>query len=321
MSEQPELTVVLVVGPRRERGAEALASILAEAEETPLTVMVMDYEEDVTRIAGADHPAVQYRRLEGGAHFGAARAAAARAASTPYIAYVEEHARVLPGWARAVVRAFREGPWAGVGFEVHNGNPGVGRGWITGMMSYGMFMPPLPRGETTFISGHNSAYRRDALLHYGARLDDLMLADMGLFVAMRRDGFRLFLEPDAKMVHRNETTLSATLRAYGSYHRIYGASRAHEGGWSMLRRLAYVAAAPIIPIYYTVRFARFLLRRSPGDVPRFLLNAPYVYLAQLVGAGAQAMGLVLGPGDAPYRFSAFEVSEPRPTGAHGGDSR
>jgi len=311
-SRDPVLSVVLVVGPRRERAADALASVLAQADEVAMEVLVVDCEPPATpALAGADHPAVRVFRLPGDTTFGAARATAARAARAGVVAFLEEHARALPGWAAAVVEAHR-GPWAAVGYEVHNANAEVGRGWISGVMSYGLFAPPMERGESHLVSGHNSAYKRDVLLGFGAELDRLLLVDLGLGARLRREGHRFFLEPAARIEHLNETTLAASCRAYRSYHRLYGAARAREEGWSWRRRCLYVVAAPLIPFYYLVRFSRFLARRRPADLPRFLANAPYILVAQLTGAVSQAAGILRGPGDAARRFSVYEVSEPRP---------
>jgi GT2 family glycosyltransferase len=281
----------------------------------------MDYESaEVPPIAGADHPAVSYRRVAGGVYFGAARSAAVRAATTPFVAFLEEHARARPGWAAAIVRAFHADPWAGVGYEVDNANSDGGFAWVNGLMSYGLFASPMPRGESPVISGNNVAYRREALLGVDADLERLLLVDIGLHVALHREGHRLFLDPDARIVHLNETTMGSTLRAYRHYHRLFGVTRAREGRWPLRRRLLYVAATPLIPIYYLVRFTRFLSRRRPGDVRRFLLYSPYIYAVQLVAAAAQAMGLLFGPGDAARGFSAGEVSEPRPGGEERGET-
>jgi hypothetical protein len=73
-----------------------------------------------------------------------------------------------------------------------------------------------------------------------------------------------------------------------------------------------VLLAPAIPLYYIVRFGRFLWRRRSPHLAVFLRHLPFVYAMQLVAALAQAAGLLFGPGDAERVFTAFEVSEARP---------
>ncbi len=267
-------------------------------------------------LPGSDHPAVRVHHLPEGSHFGNARAIAAAAARAPVVAFLEEHACALPGWAEALVHAHR-GPWAGVGYEVHNGNPGSGRSDINALISYGLFAPPLARGESRLLSGHNCSYKRDVLLSFGDRLPALLLVDNVLQKVLSGAGHRLFLEPDAKIAHRNEVSASSTARGYLAFHRAFGASRAREGKWSLLRRATYVLLAPAIPLYFIARFGRTLLRRRSPHLGLFLRNLPYVYFVQLVAALGQAAGLLVGEGDSPSRFSVFEISEARPLRASG----
>jgi len=308
----PWLTVVIIVGPHRERSAAALASVLSQSIANHLEVVLIDCADASTRpLAGSDHPAVRVHHLPEGAHFGTARAIAAAAARAPVVAFLEEHARALPGWAEALVHAHR-GPWTGVGYEVHNGNPGSGRSDINALLSYGLFSPPLARGESRLLSGHNCAYKRDVLLSFGDRLARLLLVDNVLQKLLVGSGYRLFLEPDAKIAHRNEVSASSTARGYLAFHRAFGAARAREGHWSLLRRATYVLLAPAIPLYFIAHFGRTLLRRRSPYLGLFLRNLLYVYFVQLVAAFAQAAGLLFGEGDSPRRFSVFEISEPRP---------
>src|SRR5258708_2066389 len=52
----PELTVVLVVGERRDRAASALASVLAQGLGEALEVIVCDCAPDAPGLPGAAHP-------------------------------------------------------------------------------------------------------------------------------------------------------------------------------------------------------------------------------------------------------------------------
>jgi hypothetical protein len=308
----PWLTAVIVVGPRRERSASALGSVLSQSIASHLEVVLIDCADAATPpLPGSDHPSVRVHRLPDGAHFGLARAIAVAAARAPVVAFLEEHTRALPGWAEALVHAHR-GTWAGVGYEVHNGNPGSGRSDINALMSYGLFSPPLVRGESRLLSGHNCSYKRDVLVSLGDRLADLLLVDNVLQKVLVAAGHRFLLEPDAKIAHRNEVSASSTARGYLAFHRAFGAARAREGKWSLLRRATYVLLAPAIPLYFIAHFGRTLLRRRSPHFGLFLRNLPYVYFVQLVAALGQASGLLFGQGDSPRRFSVFEISEPRP---------
>ncbi len=302
----------MVVGPLRGRAAVCLRSILDQALIGRIEILLVDCcPGDEPRIPGSDHPSVRRVRMDAATTFAAARAAAVRLARAPVVAFLEEHCRVRAGWADALVAAHGAG-WAAVGPEVHNGNAGVGRSDIIGLLSYGLFYPPLPRGETTLVAGHNASYSREVLLRYGHELEDLLGADLVLLARLRADGFRLATEPDAKIDHLNETRFATIARGYFLFNRCYGHARARHLRWSALRRAVYIASTPLIPLYFMTHFSRFLARRHPKLLGTFVRNAGFVYAVQLCAAAGQAVGLAFGAGDAERRFSAYELSEPRP---------
>jgi hypothetical protein len=306
--------VIVVVGPLRRRAAACLHSVLAQDAVSRIEVLLVDCAPgDPLPVTGSDHGAVRQVKLSPDTAFGCARAAAVRLARAPVVAFLEEHCRVRPGWAQAVIEAHRE-PWAAVGGEMHNGNPGVGRSDIIGLLSYGLFYAPLARGEADLVAGHNSSYRLEVLLRYDWDLDVLLGTDMVLLAKLRTDGFRFASEPTAKIDHLNETTFAAIARGYFLFNRCYGHTRAHYLRWPVVRRLAYVALTPVIPLYFMAHFSRLLARQQRALLAFFLRNAALVYAVQLCAATGQAVGLLFGPGEAERRFTAYELTESRPEG-------
>ncbi len=317
----PDLTIVLVVGHRRNRAARALASLLAQLPRPSLEVLLLDCAPAGTAppIPGSDHPAVRVVLLPPATLFGAAKASGVRMASAPVVAFLEEHCEVAPGWAAALVAAHR-GPWAGVGAEVHQAigaerahrahRPGAAAS-IVALMNYHPWLPPAPRAEHDMLPGNNGSFKRDRLLAYGDRLEDLLDAEIVLHTRLRRDGHRLLLEPDAKFAHLDDSRLASACRGFFLFHRCYGPSRAREFGWTPARRLLYVAATPAIPLYFLVRLLLVLARRRPRLLGAALAASPWMLAAQLAGAAGQAAGLLFGAGDAAARFTDYELNQPR----------
>jgi GT2 family glycosyltransferase len=326
----PDLSIVLVVGQRRNRAARALASLLAQLPDANLEVLLLDCAAPgaAPPLPGSDHPAVRSVPLPPATLFGAAKAAGVRLATAPVVAFLEEHCEVAPGWAAALLAAHR-GPWAGVGAEVHEVDaervrPGrsdlrqpraAGRPTATSrmvaLMNYHPWLPPARRAEHDMLPGNNASFKRDLLLAYGDRLDDLLRAEIVLHTQLRRDGHRLLLEPDAKLAHLNDTRFASTCRGFYLFHRCYGPIRAREFGWTAARRLLYVAATPAIPLYFLVRLLVVLGRRRPRLLGAALAGTPRMLGAQLAGAIGQAAGLLFGIGDAETRFTAYELNYPR----------
>ena len=310
----PELSVVVVVGPLRERAAGCLASLVAQEAVDRMEVLLVDLRADLPPVAGAGHPAVVTIPLPPDTSFSEARVAAIRAARGSAVALVEEHSRALPGWAAAVLAAHAEG-WAAVASEMHVANPGIGKADINGVMNYGLFAPPLARGEGSMAPPFHTSFSRAALLDLGADLEAAAFSDICLWDEVRRRGGRLLQEPGARLAHLNETNLRAPLVADFHFHRFWVGYRRERERWSLRRTLAAVLLVPVYPAYYLWLYGKRLRERSP-DLARLLWRHPlHVYLRQLGPAVGQAAGILFGPGDAARRFTRYEIVEPRGTSA------
>jgi hypothetical protein len=224
------------------------------------------------------------------------------------VAFFEEHCRAPAGWAAALIEAHR-GPWAGVGAEVHNGNPEVPISRRIEFLNYGPWMAPAPRAEHSMLPGHNSSFKRDLLLAYGDGLQDLLRAEIVLHTRLWRDGHRLLLEPAARFSHINESTLASAALGRLLWNRCYGCMRARTFHWPLARRLFYVAATLATPFYSLARLTLFLARHRPEMAGRALAGAPVMFLLQLVSGCGHSMGLLFGIGDAEARFSLYEMNE------------
>lgn len=305
----PELSVILVVGERRDRVVGALASVLAQDVADRLEILLFDLGPgDPPPVQGSGHPAVRVVKMPPDTLFSAAKAKAIRMASAPVVVFLEEHCRTHPGWARALIEAHR-GPWAGVGAEVHNGNPEVLLSRTIQVLNYLWWLPPAPRAEFEMLPGHNSSFKRDLLLAYGDELEELLRAEIVLHTRLRRDGHRLLLEPAAKFSHINESSLGSAFRGRFLFNRCYGPMRARAFGWSLPRRLFYAAAMPVFPFYTLSRLLHYAVRRRRDRLAWVIAGAPLLLAVQIASAAGHSLGLLFGTGDAEARFSHFEMNE------------
>jgi hypothetical protein len=317
-----QLSVILVVGQRREGAERALASVLAQdfesegpenaslraAGEPALEVLVVDCAPGAPPpLRGSDRPGVRTIKLPSSTPLSGAKALAIRHAQAPVVAFLEEHAFASPGWGRALVAAHR-GPWAAVGAEVHNANPARFLSRAVALMNYHPWLPPAPRREFSMLPGHNASFKREVLLAYGERLNDLLRAEIVLHTRLHQDGHRLLLEPQAKFFHTNEVRWSALFSGFFLFHRIYGPARASEFGWSRLRRALYIGAVPLIPLYFVARLLLIVAARRRRLLMPALIALPVFLLIQFVGALGQATGLLAGIGTAEIQFCLHELS-------------
>ena len=223
---------------------------------------------------------------------GPVRASAVREASAPVIVFGEDHCFPSDGWAEALLRA-HEGEWVAVGPVVTNANPESLVSWADLLIGYGPWLAPGKSMERDHLPGHNSSYKRSVLLDLGAKLDDLMEAESALQWKLRDRGHSLYQESAARVAHTNFDTWSVWIPV--SYHsgRVFASTRVI--GWSALKRVAFMAGSPLIPL---VRLWRHLRQAGDAGIPLGLLCrvTPVLVAGLVVNAVGQAIGTIAGAG-------------------------
>jgi len=232
---------------------------------------------------------------------GAANAAGALAAGAPIVAFAEDHAFPEPGWAEALVAA-HAGPWVAVAPVVTNANPAstVSRAdlWI----GYGPWLAPAPAGERPFLPGHNTSYKRAALVALGPELATMLDAETLLHWNLRERGERLLLESAARLSHTNFSRWRSWLPAQFHGGRLFAGLRAQRmPGW---RRVVYTLGAPLIAPVRMLRMLREARMRAMAS--SFLGCAPALAVGLACDALGQLLGYAFGPGNARRGLARYE---------------
>ena len=301
----PDLSVVLITPDSFETVRRTATCIVRQSVRSRIELVIVAPAGaviDVDRELVAPLAGVQVIRLASLTPTGPARAAAIRAASAPIVAFGEEHCFPAAGWAEALLAA-HQGDYAAVGPAMRNANPDTIVSWADVLIGYGPWLAPVERGERDYLPGHNSSYKRAVLLEYGDALDELFEAETVLMWDLRRQGHRLLLEPAAQAAHTSFELWSSWLQVMFLNGRAFADTR--RRGWSIVRRLAYAAASPLIPV---VRLARTLGHvRRLGRGPVFVAGViPTVCVGLASDALGQMMGYAFGGGAAHERLAAFE---------------
>ena len=242
-------------------------------------------------------------------NLGPAEAACMRAARGPVVVYVEEHSYPAPGWAEALVEA-HGGPWAAVGPEVMNANPQSAVSWAALFLDFTEFCAPREPGPAASLASHQTSYKRDVLLPYGARLERFLENETTMQHDLVRAGQRLYYEPAARTNHVNVSRFPEFLGAQFFNCREFGGNRAELERWGWRRRLLYVGGSPLIPV---VRGRRILrqIRRSGLSRNLMLRMLPPMLLGLASAAAGELTGYVFGKGDASRRRVTFELERMR----------
>jgi Glycosyl transferase family 2 len=297
--EAPELSVVVpsVNGWGDLEGA--LAALEAERGSARLEVLVVDrLGEDLRQQVRRRFPAARVLAAAPGTTIPAMRAMAFEAASGDSVAVIEDHVRVPPGWARAMLAARARGEEV-VGGAVENAATEKPVDWAAFLCEYSQLIPPLASGAVDGLTGHNTVYSRARLLQY-AEAWRAGRWENHLHDAMRRDGVRLYQHPEIVVGHKKHYTVGEYLSQRYLYARSYAGSRV--AGAPVWKRVAYGFAAFLLPplLYRRVVGTVWGKRRHRRELLRSLpLLAMFV---SAWGAG-ELVGYWFGPGDALGRVT------------------
>jgi hypothetical protein len=222
-------------------------------------------------------------------------------AHAPIVALTEDHSFPDANWAEVLIAAHQQS-WAAVGPTMRNGNPNTMLSWADFYQAYGEWTHPVSSGSVRHLPGHNSSYKRDILLAYGDRLEDLMQAESVLHRHLRAQGHELRLESVTCTSHLNFASWSSWIPVRYYAGRQFAATWAQA--WSWPRRLLFTAASPLIPWVRLWRIQRHISRGQPFS---FLIRLlPVLFAGLLVDGLGQMFGYAAGAGDSIEKVANYE---------------
>jgi glycosyltransferase involved in cell wall biosynthesis len=300
MSE-PALSAVCLLGSRRERLPRLSAAIAAQTAADELELVF---------VGGDGGPAplpegVRSRRVPwpSGMSFGEARAAGALEATGEIVAFLLDHCYPEPGWAEALIAAYRERSWAAVGYGFRNANPDTYASRATFLAHFGPW-EGAERGETSLLPGIDVSYRRRELLAIGPDLGKLLDIDSSVHRRFLGDGLSLALEPRAVVAEECFESVIDASRSNAVYARLLAVRRAQVESWSLGRRLLSALAAPLLATI--LRLLR-IWRGSKGHSGEVLLHMPPLAAICLGWGLGESAGYLLGEGGTPRRLVHWEL--------------
>jgi hypothetical protein len=288
--EVPELTVVIasvngwgVLGPTLDAlddlpEREGIEVIVVEAVGAALRKRLKDRARPVV-VVETDRQPIPRLRYQGVVR-----------ARGRLVAILEDHARVEPGWAGALIEAHRE-PWAAVGGPVENGKGGLVN-WAVYFCEYAPYMAPIADGETDDLPGNNIAYKRPHLLRHARVLDEGKW-ESWVNDRLRADGVAIAATNTMVVHHIKEFRLANFLIQRFHFARSYAGMRRPDQ--SPAKRLLYGIGSAALPFLLSARVARTVVGKK-RHLGRFVLVSPLVGLFLTVGALGEMVGYLFGPG-------------------------
>lgn len=286
--DTPVLSVVLVIGKMRQRGERSLKAILEQETEGPIEVLVVDTTPEHARIRGGEASNVVYLEYPEAPSFAHAKLFAFSRMSADRVAFVEDHAFVEPGWANGVLKGFETGAEV-VLYTFHDATPESVCSRAFGLLAYGRWMSERLAGERQHGPGNNVAYRKNALLRQGDRLEDLMHVELFLHWALREQGGTVYQEATARVGHAHWDNLRGTLWDTCMCSRLFAHQRRILEKPSLLKRLFYAGTMPLLPALLFWRYCR-ALKGDPDLLRRYLLHSPVILFFVFCTGISEAIG-------------------------------
>jgi glycosyltransferase involved in cell wall biosynthesis len=265
-----------------------VASLGAEA------IVVTPRPEEYARRIEARFPWVRVVRDPEAAGVPALRRRGVEEASGEYVAIIEEHCSAAPDWLRQALAAFARGPYAAVGGAITDYGYDRLRDWLVYFIEYNASLPPVSAGETHDLNDANIAYPRKLLLEHKHLLDDGYWP-MSLHPTLAARGEKFLSVPEMVVYHRGPFDFFYYLHQRFLFSRAFAGVRARKQ--SPVRRLAYLVAAPIVPVMLVARMTRTVLAKG-RRVPEFVKTLPLIVPAVTVLVAGEWIGCLLGPGNA-----------------------
>ena len=234
-------------------------------------------------------------------HLAAARAKGVRAATAPIVFIAETHAFPDPDMAEKLIGALTP-ERSRVIPAFRNANPHSGISWAGFISDYGGWVQTLPAREIERAPSYNAVFRRSVLLEFGDRLDNVLTFGDELYLAFRTRGHVSYFESAAGIQHVNISRLGSFVRERYLAGVLIGGYRSAR--WGLMRRLAYAAGSPLIPIVMLFR-----MRDGVQEAWRTQSLPAGTIPALVLGAIIKGVGEVRG-----YLFRAPESAEEGMTG-------
>jgi predicted dehydrogenase len=300
LADHPRLTVVLVAVAGYDIIERTVAHLRRQTIADQIELLIMSPNPDRVALpleVSTDFYDVRIVDIGTLRHLGAVRAEGIRQARALYVALSEDHCFANDAWAESLVAEHDAGADV-VGPRMVNCNPGTATSWSAYLIAYAPWIGDGQPRAMNMLPGHNSSYRRAAMLQFGRKLDLLMASEVVAHWALHQSGAKLMWQPQARCRHVNVTRpwqLAGTMFHHG---RTFGAARTSY--LANMRRWIHVLATPLVPVVRVYRAWPALAATVPSHISRTKVLAVFG-LSAITSAAGEALGMAIGAGGSPLK--------------------
>jgi hypothetical protein len=208
------------------------------------------------------------------------------------VAILEEHKVAPPDWLDVIRRSFQPGD-AAIGGPILDADYSRLRDWVVYFSEYHNYMPPWEDGDRYQLNGANVAYCRRLLLEHDGVLGTGYW-EVVLYPRLARQG-RFRAVPAMGVYHVGPYDYGYYLGQRYFVSRAWGGSQRRTA--SLLRRLAYLIAAPLVPLLLLGRVVH-RAAQSKHRLGKLLLALPLLLPTAVAYVWGEWLGYLVGAGRA-----------------------
>jgi glycosyltransferase involved in cell wall biosynthesis len=293
-AKRPRLSVVIAAHDAAAAIGECLGALARQVDAPPLEIIVADSSTDDTPgIVSRGFPGVRLMHFDEPLTVPELRGRGIAAATGETIAILDPYSVADDRWAAEVAAAHAERPHLAIGgaVDLHRDCRGL-LDWALYINEYGMFMPPVPRGETWILPGSNIAYKRRALFD-GSEPRFSVFWKTFTNWELEGTGHGLWLEPRMLVHLRKPIPFTDYLRTRRLHGRCFAGMRVEARPW--LERWGRAATCPVVPFVLLYRWGRSYVAKR-RELSKFVLTLPLQVVLFGYWAVGEFQGYLRGPG-------------------------
>ncbi len=276
--------------------AECLSALDNQKCDFAFEVIVVDRTGDKTAWYICEHfPRVKLIKLSAPCGIPEMRAVGLAQALGEYLAITEDHCIVPENWLAEIIKAHKSG-YQVVGGAVENGSPERLIDWAVFLCEYSAFMPPIAAGETEFITGNNTSYRRSLI----EQADESLRKDYWEYFLqgeLKALGIKFLSVPSLIVSHKKEFGFFYFLSQRFHYSRSFAAMRKRKS--SVAAQIIYLLYTSVLPFHLIWRIARNVQRKRRNR-KEFFLSLPLLVIFMGSYALGELAGQLFGSGNSLF---------------------
>ena len=254
----PALSVIVVTPTNYEVNRESMEFIKQQTAKQQIEIVLVGpskHKMAAPREEFSDFHSFQIIEVGQFQTTGEAFAAGVQHAKAPIVAFLEEHVFMPTNWAEVIIKEHQKA-YVAIGWGLKNANPESITSWVHLYGSWVHAIDPVKPGEYSILSGHNTAYKKEVLLDYGAKLATMFDYEYTLYLDLSKRGFQLYLTDQVASSHLFISNFWELMRFEFIGSRGFAHQRAKVGKWSLLKKGIYILGMPLVPWYRLLRVCK-----------------------------------------------------------------